>query len=137
MCDENRTNCLCDILSVILKLQKQGQMVDDIPSSCDKPFLGPCINNGCYNTRPITLYCCRNNSLWTMPYTLDGVEATSSIFRIEALDCNCATFRVLRTVVPTDPDSDTTYAATDSFFTINVNCIGAIQCLEDTFVSCI
>ena len=65
-----------------------------------------------------------------MPYTLNGEENTSSVFRIESLDDECATFRVLA------PNSDQTssfpYIATEDFFTVKLSCIGALRCLGDT-----
>lgn len=61
----------------------------------------------------------------------------SNVFRIEKLDGCCATFRVLA------PNTDTTevttipYVATNSFFTMDLNCVCALRCLQDTFVECI
>ena len=133
-CDETNNNRIGDLLKRIALLQKQD-CDNNIPSGCDKPFLGPIRTFECYNTRPITLYSCCDNTLWTMPYTLNGTDGTSSVFRIENLDDNCATFRVLA------PNPDTAeaglfpYVATNDFFTINLRCIGVINCLEDTFVS--
>ena len=128
MCGNN-CESLSKTLCMIVKLQKQGECIDSSLMSCDRPYLG--INsNSTYNTRPITLYTCPSNTLWTMPYTIGGETGTSSVFRVEAVEDCCATFRILREV-------DGTYEATDSFFTINLNCVGAIQCLEDTFIACI
>lgn len=58
----------------------------------------------------------------------------SSIFRIEKLDDCCATCRVL---IPNPEPTTTTelYLATDSFFTINLNCVCAIKCLNDSYVN--
>ena len=69
-----------------------------------------------------------------MPFTLNGTSGTSSVFRIENLDDNCATFRVLT------PNPDTTdlafpYISTNDFFTMNLDCVGVLTCLEDTYVS--
>lgn len=135
MCGGNR-ECSCSFiktLELILMLQQQGEDCD-IPNGCTKPFLGPTPSGICLNTRPITLYTCCNNTLWTMPFTLNGTTLESTVFRIENLDDNCATFRVLA------PNPDTTealfpYVATADFFTINLDCVGALRCLEDTFVS--
>ena len=135
MCNNNN-NCSCftDTLCTIVKIQKQGQCIDSTITTCDRPFLG-LIPTNAFNTRPITLYTCPSNTPWTMPYTLNGTEATSSVFRIEAVEDCCASFRVLA------PNPDTTspnpYVATDSFFTINLNCVGSIQCLNDTYIPCI
>ena len=87
--------------------------------------------------------CCGNGVPWTMPTAKtdgtcgeDGVTC-SSVFRIEKIDGCCATFRVLA------PNPDTTevalipYVATNSFFTMNLNCVCTLRCLQDTFVECI
>ena len=86
------TSCLAEILEVILCLQ-QNKNESCVDNSCSRPFLGPTANIVCFNTRPITIYSCCNNTLWTMPYTLNGATNTSSVFRIESLDDECATFR--------------------------------------------
>ena len=67
----NNCESLTDLLCLIVKLQKQGQCVDNGIQSCDRPFLG--INNSnVFNTRPITLYTCPGNVLWTMPFVSPG-----------------------------------------------------------------
>ena len=137
MCNNNENNscsCFYDTLSTIVKIQKQGQCIDSVQSTCDRPFLG-FTPTSAYNTRPITFYTCGNNTLWSMPYTLNDVEGVSSVFRCEAVEGCCATCRVLAE----NPDADATlpYVATDSFFTINLKCIGCLRCLPDTYISCI
>ena len=124
MCN-NSCEGLTDTLCMIVKLQKQGSSIDDAPMSCDRPFLGINSNN-VLNTRPISFYTCPTNTLWTMPY--DG--GTSSVFRVEQVEDCCCTCRVLS---PTENG----YEATNSFFTINLNCIGAIRCLDDIYIPCI
>lgn len=136
MCCGNE-NCSCSFiktLELILMLQQKGEDCE-IDNGCSKPFLGPTPNGICLNTRPITLYSCCDNTLWTMPYTLNGTDGTSSVFRIENLDDNCATFRVLAPNPDTNDVGLFPYVATNDFFTINLRCIGVINCLEDTFVS--
>ena len=65
---------------------------------------------------------------------LDATGPRSSVFRVEKVDGCCATFRVLA------PNTDTTevatypFEATNSFFTMNLNCVCALRCLQDTFV---
>ena len=129
MCGNNNCDCLRETLCTIVRLQKQGECIDDGINSCDRPFLG-INNNNVFNTRPITLYTCPNNTLWTMPFTDGDESGTSTVFRVETVEGCCATFRILR-------DVDGTLEATDSFFTINLNCVGAIQCLNDVFIACI
>ena len=134
MCNENnnQNNCLAKILESILMLQQREEKCND-DNTCTRPFLGPTLNIVCLNTRPINLYSCCNNILWTMPYTLNGITETSSVFRIENLTDECATFRVLA------PNPDITsifpYISTEDFFTIKLSCIGAIKCLGDTTVN--
>lgn len=131
MCSNETCEDLRDVLCTIVKIQKRGECFDEGITSCDRPFLGA-NNNTLYNTRPITLYTCPTNTLWTMPYTLNGVEETSSVFRVEAVEDCCATFRVLA-----PGETDGTFVTTNSFFTINLKCVGAIRCLADTYVACI
>ena len=127
----NSSCCINDILKVINVLQNQAEKVDDIPATCDRPFLG-FVNNSntfVYNTRPITLYTA-NNDLYEAPYTLNGTTGTSSVFRVEAVEDCCATLRVLA-----PGEEEGSFVSTDSFFTINLNCVGVIQCLADTLVA--
>ena len=130
MCCNNACEGLTDTLCMIVKLQKQGESIDDFNMSCDRPFLGVNSNN-VLNTRPISFYTCPNNTLWTMPYTSDEGDGISTVFRAEAVEDCCLTCRVLR------PTTEGSYDATNSFFTINLNCIGALQCLDDIFISCL
>ena len=128
--------CIGNILEVINVLQCKAEKIDDIPNTCDRPFLGLSGSNNTfvYNTRPVTCYNC-NNGLITMPYTLNGNEGESSVFRIEKVCGCCLTFRVLAP----NPDSGSVfpYVATDSFFTLNCDCVCALRCLPDTFIDCI
>lgn len=131
--NSNSSCCINDILKVIKVLQDRAECIDDIPNTCDRPFLGaPSVDNAyVLNTRPVTLYHC-NNDLFEANYTLGETTGTSSIFRIENVMDNAATLRVLA------PNPTTTagipYVATDSFITVNCPCICAIRCLADTFV---
>lgn len=138
MCNNNNDNntcenCIADILKVILLLQQKVCPGDTCLQTCDRGFLGQ--NSATlFNTRPIVLYTCgANGTPLAMPTTrtIDGGD-TSIVFRLEKLDDCCATCRVLA------PNPDTTstipYIATDSFFTINLNCVCILRCLDDTFV---
>ncbi len=135
MCgNDNNVNCLADTFEIILMLQQRREQ-SDIIDGCDKPFLGPTTSNILLNTRPINIYSCCNNNLWTMPYTLNETTGTSNVFRVENIDDNCLTCRVL--APNTDPTTsiNTPYLATEDFFTIKLSCIGAFKCLNDTLVS--
>ena len=133
MCNDSTNNCIHDILKTILVLQKQANTPECCLDTCDKNFLGSITSVCGYNTRPITLYmcgCC--NTALAMPISKDPAETTtSSVFRVEKLDDNCCTFRVL---VPNAVEGVTTYTATDSFFTVNLDCVCVLKCLGDTLV---
>ena len=130
MCNEERNNecgCIQDILRKILLLQRQ-EFDNESYSGCDKPFLGPVCTPICYNTRPIMLFNCCTGTPWSFPYTLNGVVGDSNVFRIEALDECCCTCRVLSL------NDAGQYVATSDFFTLDLNCVGAIKCLADTSI---
>lgn len=142
MCNQNNGNCIADILKVICVLQQNAECGDACLDTCDRGFLGCGTQTlGC-NTRPVMLYtCCGNGVPWTMPTTkeyneaCDGSDNTSCVFRVEKINENCATFRVL------EPNPDTTsvypFVATNSFFTMNLSCCCCIRCLNDTYIECI
>ncbi len=131
MCDDK--SCLTSILETILCLQNAKD--DDCETfGCDKPYLGPTPSLVCYNTRPINLYNCTTGELWSFPYTLGTVNSTSSIFRLENLEGNCCTCRVLAQNPDTSSSSEP-YVLTSTFFTINLDCVSAIRCLPDVFIS--
>ena len=134
MCNEKneQNNSLANVFESIIMLQQRSDVcLDD--NTCTRPFLGPTQNITCPNTRPINLYCCCNNALWTMPYTLNNTGGESSTFRVESLDDECVTCRVLAP----NPDITSTspYLSTEDFFTIKLNCIGALKCLNDTSIT--
>ena len=82
---DNRCNetCISKILEFILELQKCADNTNLDSTGCDKPCLGPNLTNGLiFNTRPITLYSCCTGNLWSMPFTLNGVEGESTVFKI-------------------------------------------------------
>ena len=126
-------NCIGDILKVILLLQQSVCGNDTCLQTCDRGFLGQNCATFC-NTRPIVLYTCGSNGTpLAMPISKDPtVTTTSTVFRLEKLDGCCATCRVL------EPNTDTTsvypYEATNSFFTINLDCVCILRCLDDTYV---
>ena len=138
MCNNNNEtnnceNCIADILKVILLLQESVCGNDSCLQTCDRGFLGQNCTTFC-NTRPIVLYTCGSNGTpLALPISRDPAETTTStVFRLEKLDNCCATCRVLA------PNTDTTslfpFVSTNSFFTIDLNCVCIIRCLEDTYV---
>ena len=140
----NESNCICEILNVILVLQNNA-CPDNCLDSCDRPVLGGGPNCLICNTRPVMIYtCCGNGAAWSMPVDKDNTttcengttsDTCSTVFRVEKIEGNCCTFRVL------EPNPDTTslnpYVSTNSFFTMNCSCICAIKCLSDTYVDCV
>ena len=146
MCNQKEcdSSCIAEILKVILILQENA-CPDKCLDSCDRPMLGGGPNCLICNTRPVMLYtCCGNGVPWSMPTSKDSTETCpdagetvcSNVFRVEKLDGCCATFRVLAP----NPDTTTTtipYISTNSFFTMDLNCVCTIRCLNDTYVDCV
>jgi len=129
-------NCIADILKVILLLQQNVCQGDTCLQTCDRGFLGQNCTTFC-NTRPVVLYTCSGGSTpLALPISKSPTETvTSNVFRLEKLDDCCATFRVLAT----NPDTTSMFpfVTTNSFFTINLDCVCLIRCLDDTFVDTI
>ena len=123
----NKENCLANILKVINVLQNNAEKID-CNYSCTRPFLGETTNNLCFNTRLVTFYRC-DNSLVTLPYTLNGVAGETSVFRIESVSDNSVTVLLLA-----DSGDETYNVNTNTFATINLGCICAIRCIGDTTV---
>ena len=121
-----------ETLSFILTLQKNACCDNDCMEGCTRPFLGPQASGTCYNTRPVTLFTCCTGTNWTFPYEDGDTTGTSTVFRIENIEGNCATFRVL---IPTTVGDTTTYSFSNSFFTIDLSCVLAMQCLPDIFAN--
>ena len=139
--NNNNDNSIAGILKVILALQ-QNACPESCLDTCDRPMLGG--SSGCLicNTRPVMLYtCCGNGQAWSMPITKDDTsicttasDTCSTVFRVEKVECDAATFRVLET--NTDTTSLYPYVTTNSFFTMDLSCSCVIRCLSDTYVEC-
>lgn len=113
-CCDNSCNCISQIVEKIICLQRNSYL--SCPEGgCDRPFLGP-ETLTCYNTRPLSFYSCSTGAIWT-------VEG-STIFRVESLEGCCCTCRVLNF-------ADGVYTSTNTFFTINLDCVCAIKCYSD------
>ena len=141
--DQEGCRCIAEILTVINVLQQNANCCGDTClETCDRGFLGCGTTTlGC-NTRPVILYTCAGNGTpWSMPTTRENVVCgdegvvCSNVFRVEKVDGCCATFRVLAE----NPDTTSLYpyVATNSFFTMNLNCCCALRCLPDTYIECI
>ena len=135
MCNKD-SNCIGDVLKVICVLQRNADCGETCLDTCDRGFLGCSVTNLNCNTRPISLYLCGSNSTpLAMPISKSPTETeTSTVFRVEKCDDECATFRVL--TPNTDPETSATipFLATQSFFTVNLSCVCVLRCLNDTFV---
>lgn len=127
--DHENKGCIEETLKVIVRLQNCSDECECMRAGCDKPFLGPTPSLVCFNTRPIRLFRCLDGGIWTLPYTYNGTSGTSDIFRVESVDCGCATCRIL--IPNPETTSTSSYIASDSYFTINTDCIGALSCLAD------
>lgn len=139
--ENSSSNCIADILNVINILQQNASCGENCLDTCDRGFLGCNISTiGC-NTRPVMLYT-SNNVAWQMPTTKDVVDCSaagstcSSVFRVEKIDGNCCTFRVLADNPDETEQATIPYVSTNSFFTMNLNCVCCIKCLNDTYIEC-
>ena len=148
MCNNNENNesccCIAEILTVINILQQNAECSDTCLETCDRGFLGCGTSTFSCNTRPVVLYtCCGNGTPWSMPTTRTNVVCgdegvtCSNVFRVEKIDGCCATFRVLAENTDDTESATIPYVATNSFFTMNLNCVCALRCLPDTYVECI
>jgi len=136
---ENNCGCIARILNVINTLQQNADCPDACLDTCDRGFLGCNIATVGCNTRPVMIYTCGGNGVaFSMPISKEPDEAvTSNVFRVEKVDGNCATFRVLTPNTDTETNLQCPYSATNSFFTMDLDCVCAIRCLNDTCVACI
>ena len=138
----NNNNSIAKILQVILTLQ-QNACPDSCLDSCDRPLLGGGTTCLICNTRPVMLYtCCGNGQPWSMPITKDDItgctsetENCSSVFRVEKVEGDAATFRVL--ALNPDTTSLYPYISTNSLFTMDLDCCCVIRCLSDTYIDCV
>lgn len=138
MCNNTDTRCIAEILTVICILQQNANCSDSCLDTCDRGFLGNSTNCLSCNTRPIMLYTGSGNGTpWAMPISKEPDGPTSTVFRVEKVDDNCCTCRVLADNPDTTESATIPYVATNSFFTMNLSCVCAIRCLQDTYVECI
>lgn len=139
MCNDNDSSCIAEVLKVICVLQSNANCDEECLDTCDRGFLGCNATSLNCNTRPISLYLCgANNIALAMPISKDPNETeTSTVFRVEKCDDGCATFRVL--IPNTDSQTSATipFVATNSFFTLNLDCCCVLRCLNDTYIECI
>ena len=142
--DSEGCRCIAEILTVINVLQQNASCNDTCLETCDRGFLGCGTTTFNCNTRPVVLYTCSGNGTpWSMPITRENVicgdegVTCSNVFRVEKIDGCCCTFRVLANNPDEATNATIPYIATNSCFTMNLNCVCALRCLPDTFVECI
>ncbi len=147
MCNNNSEgNGISELLNVILILQ-QNACPENALDSCDRPMLGGGNNCLICNTRPVMLYMNSGNGVaLSMPVSKDltsicsnpsesNIEAEcSNVFRVEKLEGNCCTFRVLTANPDTTCCNREPWIATNSFFTMNLGCCCIVRCLSDCYV---
>lgn len=120
-------NCIRNLLKLICLLQQNSINKCALDEGCVKPFLGPTIDNICYNTRIITLYR-KDGELFTTTFTnSDNEVVTSSFFRVSSINDDCVTLLILE-------NTEDTYSSTRQYITVNLNCICAVKCIEDVVV---
>ena len=126
-------NCLAKILNAIKVIQNNAEKIDCQDNSCTKPFLGITTSLLCFNTRPIVLYLCNNDPI-TLNYTnTEGEALTTSVFRVESVTNDSVGVLLLEEEI--DASGNTTYESTNTYATINLDCVCAIRCLNDTIVN--
>ena len=131
----------------MINILQHNASPENVVESCDKPTLGG--GNSCLvcNTRPVMLYtCCANGNPFSMPVSKDIADCNgpeencadkSCVFRVEKVEGNCCTFRVLIPNTDFSCRNRTPFISTNSFFTFDLKCCCAIRCLSDCFVECI
>lgn len=120
-------NYIREILCKILVLQNQEFNLEN--NGCDRPFLGPATTPSTYNTRPVQLFNRYTAEPWSFSYVNGETTTAITTFRIEALEDNTVTVRLLL------GDNETGYTSTNQFVTIHLSTIGAIRCQPDTFIT--
>lgn len=125
---ENTNSHILEILNKIILLQRQ-EFCDDMVG-CDRPFLGPSTNLINYNTRPIQLYNKYTAQPWSFEYTNNGISGTSNTFRVEDIEQNSVTVRLLAYNQET-----LEYTNTNNYVTIDLSTVGAIRCFSDTYIT--
>lgn len=108
-------NHILDIIKLIDKLQKEI-IKHDIDNN-EK-------NTSKYNTRPFTLFLCNST-----PLTIAYSNGESNIFRVERINGDCVTVRLL------EKGENDTLTSTSEYATINIGCISAIKCLYDVCIT--
>ena len=79
------------------------------------------------------LYKCDNSPI-TLDYTnASGTSETTNVYRVESVTNDSVGVLLLNST--TDANGNTTYENTNTYATINLDCVCAIRCLNDTIVN--
>ena len=131
---------IAGIMRNICRLQQEAVRAELSDLTCDARHLG-CGRKELFNTRPVHVYTDDDQPFHCSINRNDAScneENRSCTFRIERVQGNTVTLRALVPVGEQEPTQNPCkpgkYLATDSFITINVGCICAIKCLNDSFV---
>ncbi len=81
----------------------------------------------CYNTRIVNIYLF-NGKILEENYLYNGSLNTSSFYRIENINNGFVKLLLLRPF-------NGNYYSTREYITISLNCIGALKCIQDVYVS--
>lgn len=139
MCNNDQESCakMAEILAIINVLQQNACNSETCLDTCDRSFLNCGGTSLVCNTRPVMLYL-NNGTALAMPTTktdtICPAATCSSVFRVEKIDGCVATFRVL---AASEEGAEYPYVSTNSFFTMNLNCLCVLRCLADTYVECL
>lgn len=129
--EKNNDCCFKDILKVIDVLQRNVEKCEEMDETCARPFLGNFVFGDVFNTRPVTFYA-KDGSLYEIPFTMDGMEGVSSVFRVEKVNDCCVTVEVL--AESKCPTRERPFVRTGQFATINLECVCVLKCLDDVIV---
>lgn len=130
---ENRDCCFKNILKVIDVLQRNAEKCESSDETCSRPFLGNFVTGSVFNTRPVTFYS-KDGSIYSIPFTKNGVTKTSSIFRVEKVKDCCVTLLILEKKKDEEMDTIRPFVSTGQHVTINLECVCVLQCLPDVIV---
>ena len=120
-------NCIKNLLKMICVLQRNSKVIESTKNDCTRRFLGPNINNICYNTRVITLYN-KQGELFSVLYDDNGSTETSSTFRVIDVNNDSCTLLILK-------NEDDEYISTNQTLILNISCICAVKCNGDVIVN--
>ncbi|MGL4337923.1 MAG: CotY/CotZ family spore coat protein [Turicibacter sp.] len=130
----NYSNCIVDTVKFINRLQKAVQPTEISCTPCKSPVLG---ETSRANTRPFILYL-PTGEPFELACLFDTDSTSIPVFRVEEMNGNCCTLRVLIPVCPRsnteDRGSHGHFVATRTCCTVDLTSFIGIQCLEDEYI---